>query len=490
MTKSKKEKKAARREREEQLKQVSQRIHDKLLLEQAAAAEGSAEEVIYTLAPAPAMVEDVVAAEQQEETDNTGSAAASPNGNEAASTAAALTGKEKSGAQENEEGDRVVLPSLEAGEKNRARTASALAGRKHHKMSWEELKVLAAEKFGPAATEIVGEHDGNTMDPLFTVRMKMEPHTVAVPNHWKVQRTFLSRQADREEAVGIVPAEVAALGIEKIRATKDKKANPNQIAFISCFMTGTPLQRKSYQVDLTEAGDVFYEGKWRAKTHPTPGVLSARLRQALGIGTTAPPPWLYSMQAMRRLPPAYPDIRIPGLNAPIPAGGQWGQGEGQWGEPPRGENNAFLFPGVRDEVTAAGAALTDVRWGTVPPLAASSDAEATAASTAKNSAAAAAAAAPSPPPVATARPAPGRPIITPVPFQPQAYVPQQAIPAARVTPQEYVQVQDNSANSTVAVGHMMMPKDGVQQLQQQQVQQPGMPYPPGGAWPGSYQAHR
>ncbi|KPA83037.1 putative spliceosome-associated protein [Leptomonas pyrrhocoris] len=478
MAKSKKEKKAARRERAEQLKSISQRIQDKLLLE---ATEEKTEEIIYTLAPAPPLVEEAAEHAEGEPSvkDGSAAAAAAEGSNEPSSAAAAALGKEHN--EEGDEGDRVVLPSLGAGSKGGTRpSSSALAGRKHHKMSWEELKVRAAEKFGPAATEIVSEHDGNAVDPLFTVRMKMEPHTVPVPSHWKLQRTFLSRQADREEAVGIVPAEVAALGIEKIRATKDKKASPNRIAFLSCFMTGTPLRHKTYQVELSSVGDVFYEGKWRVKTHHVPGVLSSRLRQALGIGPTAPPPWLYSMQAMRRLPPAYPEIRIPGLNAPIPAGGQWGQGEGQWGEPPRSENNAFLFPGVRDEVTAAGAAQVEVRWGTVPPLAHPSAAETNAPTPLPSTSA------PSPAAVASPRPASpsgSRPNITPVPFQPQAYVPQQAMPAARVTPQEFVHVQDNTANSTVAVGYVMMPKDGVQQPQQQQ-------YPAGNVRPASPNAHR
>ena len=484
MAKSTKEKKAARREREEQLKSISQRIRDKLLLEEATAAEGTAEEITYTLAPAPPLAVEEEDAEDMSSPVN--AAAPAESGKDAIpSSAAAALAKEAD--EEAEDGDRVVLPSLDAGAALRPGAAPTSAGRKRHRVSWETLKMQAAEKFGSAATEVVDEHDGNAVDPLFTVRMKLEPHTVPVPSHWKLQRTFLSRQADREEAVGIVPAEVAALGIEKIRATKDKKANPNQVAFISCFITGTPLQRKSYQVELSPVGDVFYERKWRSKAHHTPGVLSSRLRQALGIGPTAPPPWLYSMQAMRRLPPAYPDIRIPGLNAPIPAGGQWGQGEGQWGEPPRGANNAFLFPGVRDEATAAGAAAqAELRWGVVPPLA-STPAEATEA-TAATSAAGTSSTAPSSAPVASPRPASpsaGQPFITPEPFQPQAYVPQQTMPAARVTPQEYVQVQDNTANSTVAVNHVMMPKDSVQQQQQ-----PNMPYPPARMRTGSPNAQR
>ncbi|AYU80855.1 spliceosome-associated protein [Leishmania donovani] len=470
MAKSKKEKKAARREREAHLKKISQRIQEKILLAEVATAEGEVEEIVYTLPPTPA---ELRAAEEEQERQQAAIAAEAEERAAAAAAAKAAQAAAAASAEKDEE-DRVVLPSLDGGEggaKGCRHSSSALSGRKHHRMTWEELKLRAAEMYGLEATELVDQHDGNAVDPLFTVRMKMEPHTVPVPHHWHLQRTFLSRQADREEAVGIVPAEVAALGIEKIRATKDKMATPNQVAFISCFMTGTPLQRKTYNVELSRCGDVFYEGKWRPKAHHTPGVLSKRLRQALGIGPTAPPPWLYSMQTMRRLPPAYPDLRIPGLNAPIPAGGQWGLGQDQWGEPPRAEDNSFLFPGVMDEAAAAGSTQAELRWGTVPPLVTSHEEVPSAAGASSSGAAS-----PAPATAAQALPRPtpaaGRPVITPVPFQPQAYVPQQAVPAARVTPQEYVQVQDNTTNSTVAVGYMMMPKDGVQS------QPPPSRYPP------------
>lgn len=47
----------------------------------------------------------------------------------------------------------------------------------------------------------------------------------------------------------------------------------------------------------------------------------------------APPPWLIHMQRWGP-PPAYPNLRIPGLNAPIPVGAQWGFHPGGWGKPP------------------------------------------------------------------------------------------------------------------------------------------------------------
>lgn len=47
------------------------------------------------------------------------------------------------------------------------------------------------------------------------------------------------------------------------------------------------------------------------------GKMSAALRNALGIPETQPPPWLINMQRYGP-PPSYPNLKIPGVNAPIP----------------------------------------------------------------------------------------------------------------------------------------------------------------------------
>lgn len=46
-----------------------------------------------------------------------------------------------------------------------------------------------------------------------------------------------------------------------------------------------------------------------------------------------PPPWLINMQRYGP-PPSYRNLKIPGLNAPLPSGASYGYGEGQWGKPP------------------------------------------------------------------------------------------------------------------------------------------------------------
>jgi splicing factor 3B subunit 2 len=58
-----------------------------------------------------------------------------------------------------------------------------------------------------------------------------------------------------------------------------------------------------------------------------------------------PPPWLINMQRYGP-PPSYPGLRIPGLNAPIPEGAQWGYHPGGWGKPPVDEYGRPLYGDV------------------------------------------------------------------------------------------------------------------------------------------------
>lgn len=91
-------------------------------------------------------------------------------------------------------------------------------------------------------------------------------------------------------------------------------------------------------------GEAYYEGKeletdLRMKR---PGDISEELKEALSIPPMAPPPWLIAMQRFGP-PPSYPNLRIPGLNAPIPPGCQWGFHAGGWGRPPVDEYNRPLY---------------------------------------------------------------------------------------------------------------------------------------------------
>lgn len=98
----------------------------------------------------------------------------------------------------------------------------------------------------------------------------------------------------------------------------------------------------------------------------------ALLQAALGMDEDIPPPWLINMQRYGP-PPSYPSLKIPGLNAPIPSGGQFGYHPGGWGKPPVDEGGNPIYGDVfaqndeevdEDELVSVGAAW---RWvGVVP----------------------------------------------------------------------------------------------------------------------------
>ena len=85
-----------------------------------------------------------------------------------------------------------------------------------------------------------------------------------------------------------------------------------------------------------------------------PGNLSASLKEALAIPEGAPPPWLINMQRYGP-PPAYPNLRVPGLNAPLPQGCKFGFQPGEWGKPPVDEYGRPLYGDVFSSEAAAGA---------------------------------------------------------------------------------------------------------------------------------------
>jgi splicing factor 3B subunit 2 len=98
-----------------------------------------------------------------------------------------------------------------------------------------------------------------------------------------------------------------------------------------------------------------------------PGLLSADLIAALGMQEGSPPPWLINMQRYGP-PPSYPNLRIPGLNAPLPPGASYGYQPGGWGKPPVDEYGRPLYGDVFGnsivtEVDNSNGVDKEFRWG-------------------------------------------------------------------------------------------------------------------------------
>ncbi|KAK9447189.1 uncharacterized protein V1518DRAFT_446129 [Limtongia smithiae] len=251
--------------------------------------------------------------------------------------------------------------------------------RKMNKMSIAQLKALAAR---PDAVEWF---DADAEDPLLLVQIKSTKNVVPVPRHWSVKREYLSSKRGIEKPPFELPDFIKHTGIMDMRDnTKEDESTLKQ-------RTRERVQPKMGRLDidyqklhdaffkfqtppkLTTFGEIYYEGK-ELETNVQdrrPGLLSDELVAALSIPPGAPPPWLLNMQRFGP-PPNYPGLKIPGLNAPIPHGAQWGFQPGGYGKPPVDEaTNRPLYGdvfGVLETVEEGGAGKPDYAlWGQLEP---------------------------------------------------------------------------------------------------------------------------
>lgn len=246
-----------------------------------------------------------------------------------------------------------------------------------NKLSVAELKALVKRP------EIVEWTDPSASDPRLLVHLKSYRNCVPVPSHWSLKREYLSSKRGIEKPPFELPNFIKATGIMEMRdSVREKEENQTLKAKMR-----ERVQPKMGKLDidyqklhdaffrfqtkppLTMFGEVYYEGK-EFETNlkdRRPGELSDELKEALNMPPGAPPPWLLNMQRFGP-PPAYPSLKIPGLNAPIPPGAQWGFHPGGYGKPPVDEYNKPLYGDVFGFVQAQappqnGVPVEKALWG-------------------------------------------------------------------------------------------------------------------------------
>ncbi|TFY75014.1 hypothetical protein EWM64_g9000 [Hericium alpestre] len=253
--------------------------------------------------------------------------------------------------------------------------------RKMNRLTVAELKQLVKKP------EVVEWTDVSAADPRLLLHLKSYRNTVPIPVHWSAKRDYLQGKRGIEKPPFQLPSYIADTGIATQRdAVKEKEANMSLKA-----KTRERVQPKMGKIDIdyqklhdaffkfqtkppvTDFGEMYYEGKEfeTSLKEKRPGDLSPELVEALSIPPLAPPPWLISMQRFGP-PPSYPTLRIPGLNAPIPEGAQWGFHPGGWGKPPLDEYNRPLYGDVfgvlpKTSDTDIGEPVDKNLWGELEP---------------------------------------------------------------------------------------------------------------------------
>ncbi|KAJ2476597.1 hypothetical protein IWW56_004828 [Coemansia sp. RSA 2131] len=222
------------------------------------------------------------------------------------------------------------------------------------------MSVAALKQMAPRP-EVVEWTDTSARDPQMLVALKAAPNTVPVPAHWAQKKKYLQYKRGMEKAPFELPAFIRATGIMEMRDSTRGREDEKTAKMTARERTRPKMNKLTldYQrlhdaffklqtppTNLTRHGDLFYEGKESDVTFDfAPGVLSDALTAALSIPPLAPPPWLLNMQR-HGPPPSYPALRVPGLNAPIPNGAQWGFHPGAWGRPPVDELGRPLYGDV------------------------------------------------------------------------------------------------------------------------------------------------
>ncbi|KAJ2455660.1 hypothetical protein GGF42_003388 [Coemansia sp. RSA 2424] len=227
--------------------------------------------------------------------------------------------------------------------------------KKRSRISVAELKQIAPRP------EVVEWTDVSARDPGLLVALKAIRNTVPVPIHWSQKKKYLQYKRGMEKPPFDLPDFIKATGIMEMReAVKDKedektakstarertRPKMNKLTLDYQRLHDAFFRFQTPPKNMTGHGDLFYEGKESDVVYNfTPGVLSDALKNALIIPPLAPPPWLINMQRYGP-PPSYSDLAIPGLNAPIPHGAQWGYHPGGWGRPPVDESGRPLYGDV------------------------------------------------------------------------------------------------------------------------------------------------
>ncbi|XP_018607858.1 splicing factor 3B subunit 2 [Scleropages formosus] len=232
--------------------------------------------------------------------------------------------------------------------------------RRMNRLTVAELKQLVARP------DVVEMHDVTAQEPKLLVHLKATRNTVPVPRHWCFKRKYLQGKRGIEKPPFELPEFIKRTGIQEMREALQEKEDAKTMK----TKMREKVRPKMGKIDidyqklhdaffkwqikpkLTIHGDLYYEGKefeTRLK-EKKPGDLSDELRIALGmpVGPNAhkvPPPWLIAMQRYGP-PPSYPNLKIPGLNSPIPESCSFGYHAGGWGKPPVDEMGKPLYGDV------------------------------------------------------------------------------------------------------------------------------------------------
>ncbi|UKJ88872.2 spliceosome-associated protein [Theileria orientalis] len=271
---------------------------------------------------------------------------------------------EKFSEMENQKVEEEPQPEVEEPVEEQFDDTDSEEDESHKKMSTKKLlrlmnrPTLSQLKQYADKPEVVEIWDTTAADPKFLVWLKGQRNTIPVPSHWSEKTRFMQNRRSSDKPPYKLPPHIEATKISEIRSAlqikesektlkqkQREKARPKSHRMDIDYQTlHDAFFKYAVKPPMTKYGDVYYEGKEMVlrMRNCKPGQLSERLKHALGIGENAPPPWLINMQRFGP-PPSYPNLRIPGVNAPLPESASFGYQPGGWGHLPTDEAGNPLY---------------------------------------------------------------------------------------------------------------------------------------------------
>ena len=207
--------------------------------------------------------------------------------------------------------------------------------RKLRKQNKPTLSQLKSSVIHP---EVIEWYDCDAPYPYLLAYIKSQKNVVPVPSHWQTKREYLSGRSLLSKKPFELPDIIKMTDIEQMRSTLPTAENEKSLKELS----RATVQPKSSSLDidykktydiffkigakwkqdlLLPFGDMYYENRnlseesqWRKMIkNKIPGKLSKELREAMDLEEGQLPPWCTMMNEVG-MPPAYPDMKIAGIN--------------------------------------------------------------------------------------------------------------------------------------------------------------------------------
>lgn len=203
-----------------------------------------------------------------------------------------------------------------------------ISKRQRRKMNKVSIAELKASSENPNA---VAWYDADAPDPYMCIAFKTCFNAIGVPSHWLQKKDYLSGKKGFELLPFKLPKFIQDTGIAEMRNYDPDTLKKQQRDRVQPKMGKLDIDYQKlhdaffkYQTKprYLKFGELYFEGREKADQHREsvihmrPGVVSKRLREAVGLSANdliSTPPWVTLMSLIGK-PPVYKHCIIPGVD--------------------------------------------------------------------------------------------------------------------------------------------------------------------------------